>query len=417
MAPFTPDVLLKEAPNPTESPRPPTPDWDNSVTRWLLDEGWRLGSPEAMIAGLGDALIEVGVPMDRINLSMRLLHPQVFSLAFKWRPGEPVERLKGVYSLLESDKFLLSPFKALLNDKASAIRRRLTGPQALRDYPVLDELAEQGFTDYLALALPAGDGRDNAVTFATRAPTGFESNHLALLDGTAPVLARIVETQALRHTSLTLLETYLGRQTGARVLDGQIRRGDGEVLNAVLWFSDLRGSTPLAESLDARCFLETLNSYFDAMAGAVLDHGGEVLRYIGDAALAIFPFAPEDWQASDPAPPRAALAAALEASAHMADLNATRVAKGMSALGHGIGLHVGRVTYGNIGVPSRLEFTVVGAAANAAARIENLCRILGETIVVSEAFTLRHPGAWRPLGRHALRGVDEPMMVFAPAGT
>jgi len=399
----------------TESPVPP-PGWrDNPVVGWLLQDGWRMESPEALLEGLGPALRGFGVPVDRMNLAMRLLHPQVFSLAFLWRPGHAVERREGAYSLLESDVFLLSPFNDLLNKGASAIRRRLTGPIVIRDYPILEDLADEGFTDYVALTLPFGDGRHSAITFATRADDGFEAAHLAAIDDAVPVLARMVEILALRHTSLTLLETYLGRQTGARVLDGKVRRGDGEVLHAVLWFSDLRGSTPLAESMDARCFLETLNGYFDAMAGAVLDHGGEVLRYIGDAALAIFPFHADDTDATDPTPPRAALAAALDARARMADLNARRHAAGLPCLSHGVGLHVGRVTYGNIGVPSRLEFTVIGAAANAAARVEGLCKDLGETIVVTQAFAHRHPGPWRDLGRHALRGFDETVTVFAPS--
>lgn len=397
-----------------DSVRPPLHWRDNLVVTWLLQQGWRMEAPEALMSGLGAALRGLGVPVERMNLAMRLLHPQVFSLSFVWYPGEPVQRREGAYSLLEDDRFLRSPFNDLLNKGASAIRRRLTGRAALLDYPILDDMAADGFTDYVALTLPFGDGRNSAITFATRADGGFEAAHLAAIDDAVPVLARMVEIQALRHTSLTLLETYLGRQTGARVLDGKVRRGDGEVLHAVLWFSDLRGSTPLAESMDARCFLETLNGYFDAMAGAVLDHGGEVLRYIGDAALAIFPFHADDTDAADPAPPRAALAAALDARGRMADLNASRHAAGLPCLSHGVGLHVGRVTYGNIGVPSRLEFTVIGAAANAAARVEGLCKDLGETIVVTEAFARRHPGSWRDLGRHALKGFDEAVTVFAP---
>ncbi|MBB4265269.1 adenylate/guanylate cyclase domain-containing protein [Roseospira visakhapatnamensis] len=395
-------------------PREPLGWRDNLVVDWLLQDGWRMGTPEALLAGLGAALCGLGVPADRINLAMRVLHPQVFSLAFLWHPGLPVERREGPYSLLDSDVFLLSPFNDLLNDGASAIRRRLTGPAGSLDYPILEDLAAEGFTDYVALALPFGDGRHSAITFATRTDGGFAVPQLAVIDDALPVLARMVEIQALRHTSLTLLETYLGRQTGARVLDGKVRRGDGEVLHAVLWFSDLRGSTPLAESMDARCFLETLNGYFEAMAGAVLDHGGEVLRYIGDAALAIFPFVPDDTDATDPAPPRAALAAALDARTRMADLNTRRREAGLPCLNHGVGLHVGRVTYGNIGVPARLEFTVIGAAANAAARVEGLCKTLDETIVVSDAFARRHPGPWRDLGRHDLRGLDGAFSVFAP---
>ncbi|MBB4284564.1 adenylate/guanylate cyclase domain-containing protein [Roseospira goensis] len=387
----------------------------NAVLSWLLETGWRRDSPEDLLAGLGPLLRDMAVPVDRINLAVRLLHPQVFSLAFLWQPGAAVERREGAFSLLEQDAFLLSPFRDLMDNPGTTIRRRLAGPARRLDYPILADLAAEGFTDYLALSLPFGDGRGSAITFATREPDGFQAPALAVIDDAMPVLARIVEIQALRHTSLTLLETYLGRQSGARVLDGKVRRGDGETLQAVIWFSDLRGSTPLAESMDAGCFLETLNGYFDCMAGAVLDHGGEVLRYIGDAALAIFPFAADDTAAADPAPPRAALEAALDARARMADYNDERAGLALPALAHGIGLHVGRVTYGNIGVQRRLEFTVIGTAANIAARIEGLSKRLGETIVVSDAVRRRHPGPWRDLGHHALRGLEAPVPVFAPA--
>jgi len=394
--------------------------WDeswrrNDIVRWLLEDGWKTLAPEALLTELCPRLVAAGVPLHRVNLSVRLLHPQVFSLAFIWQPGAPIERLEGVYALLDEDRFRLSPFSDLANNGAAAIRRRITGAGAHLDYPILYDLAAEGFTDYLALGLPFSDGRQSAVTLATKAPDGFEPSHLALIEDAAPALARIVEIMALRHTSLTLMQTYLGRQAGARVLDGRVRRGDGEIIQAVIWFCDLRGSTPLAEAMDAGCFLETLNGYFDAMAGAVLDHGGEVLRYIGDAALAIFPFAATDSDAADPGPPQAALAAAQEAGVRMAALNATRHQAGQSPLGYGIGLHVGRVTYGNIGVQTRLEFTVIGAAANMAARIEDLCKILGEPVVVSATVRARHPGPWRDLGQHALRGVEAPVSLYAPA--
>ncbi|MBB4314971.1 adenylate/guanylate cyclase domain-containing protein [Roseospira marina] len=397
----------------------PAPVWDeswrrNAVVRWLLEDGWRVDSAEGLLNGLGPLLLEMGVPVDRINLAVRVLHPQVFSVAFIWQPGSPVDRREGAYSLLERETYLRSPFHDLNTNPGSVIRARLAGSAARSDYPILTDLAEQGFTDYVALALPCGDGRNSAITLSTRAPDGFTPNQLAIIEDATPALARLVEIMALRHTALTLMQTYLGRQTGARVLDGLVRRGDGETIQAVLWFCDLRGSTPLAENMEAACFLETLNGYFDAMAGAVLDHGGEVLRYIGDAALAIFPFETADTAAADPRPPQAALAAARDAGQRMIALNAERAAIDKPALGYGIGLHVGRVTYGNIGAQTRLEFTVIGAAANLAARVEGLCRTLDETIVVSDTFRSRHPGPWRDLGTHMVRGVDTPVQVYAP---
>jgi adenylate cyclase len=411
-------MTTMEAPEPARMTA--TPMWDeswrrNDIVRWLLEEGWRTGSPEALLRVLGPRLVDWGVPADRVNLSVRLLHPQVFSLVFIWQPGADIQRLEGPHSLLDEDRFRLSPFRDLIEDGASVIRRRIAGPAARLDYPVLHDLAAEGFTDYVALGLPFSDGRHSAITLATKARDGFGADHLALIDDASHALARVVEVMAVRHTSLTLMQTYLGQQTGARVLDGKVRRGDGEVIQAVLWFCDLRGSTPLAESLEAGCFLETLNGYFDAVAGAVMDHGGEVLRYIGDAALAIFPYAADDGDAIDPAPPRRALAAAREACTRMAAYNADRLAADLAPLGHGIGLHVGRVTYGNIGVHTRLEFTVIGAAANLAARIEGLSKTLGEPIVVSETMRARHPGPWRDLGQHALRGIEAPVSLYAPA--
>lgn len=386
----------------------------NDVVKWLLEDGWRTQTPEALLSALCPRLVAIGVPVERVNLSVRLLHPQVFSLVFIWRPDAAIQRLEGAYSLLDEDRFRLSPFSDLVDGGAAAIRRRIVGPSARLDYPILTDLAAEGFTDYLALGLPFSDGRHSAITLATRAADGFDAAHLALIEDAAPALARVVEIMALRHTSLTLMQTYLGQQTGARVLDGLVRRGDGEVIQAVLWFCDLRGSTPLAETLDAGCFLETLNGYFDAVAGAVMDHGGEVLRYIGDAALAIFPYAAEDADAADPGPPGRALAAARDACARMTALNAERLAADLPPLGHGIGLHVGRVTYGNIGVHNRLEFTVIGAAANLAARIQGLSKTLGEPVVVSDTLRARHPGPWRDLGRHTLRGIEAPVSLYAP---
>jgi len=393
--------------------------WDeswrrNDIVRWLLEDGWKTLTPEALLTEFCPRLVAAGVPLHRVNLSVRLLHPQVFSLAFIWQPGAPIERLEGAYALLDEDRFRLSPFYDLAHNGATAIRRRITGAGARLDYPILHDLAAEGCTDYLALGLPFSDGRQSAVTLATTAPDGFDPAHLALIEDASSALARIVEIMALRHTSLTLMQTYLGHQAGTRVLDGKVRRGDGEIIQAVIWFCDLRGSTPLAETMDAGCFLETLNGYFDAMAGAVLSHGGEVLRYIGDAALAIFPFAQTDSDAADPGPPQAALAAAREAGARMAALNANRQQAGQPPLRYGIGLHVGRVTYGNIGVQTRLEFTVIGAAANVAARIEGMCKTLEEPLVVSETVQTRHPGPWRALGQHALRGVEMPVSLYAP---
>jgi adenylate cyclase len=231
------------------------------------------------------------------------------------------------------------------------------------------------------------------------------------------VLARLLEVHTVRRTARNLLETYLGKHTGERVLCGLVRRGDGEDIHAVIWFCDLRDSTPMADSMPRMAFLSVLNDFFDCMAGAVLDHGGEVLRYIGDAALAIFPTGTSSCgvrrACCDTATAcHAALEAAQDAQARMKVLNQKRAQSGEPPLRYGLALHMGDVTYGNIGVPERLEFTVIGAAANEAARMEGLCKTLNQPLLISSEFRRCFPGEVVSLGFHTLRGVNAPEEIF-----
>jgi adenylate cyclase len=231
------------------------------------------------------------------------------------------------------------------------------------------------------------------------------------------VLARLLEIHAVRRTAKTLLDTYLGKHTGERVLQGLIKRGDGEDIHAVIWFCDLRDSTLMAESMPRMAFLGVLNDFFDCMAGAVLDQGGEVLRFIGDATLAIFATGKSssgvDRGCCDTVSAcHAALAAAKDAQARMGTLNRNRARIGEPPLRFGLALHMGDVTYGNIGVPERLEFTVIGAAANEAARLEGLCKTLDQPLLISSAFKRCFPAGLVSLGFHTLRGVSAPVEVF-----
>lgn len=217
-----------------------------------------------------------------------------------------------------------------------------------------------------------------------------------------------------------LLYTYLGRRTGERVLTGQVRRGDAEKIHAVIWFCDLRDSTRLSESMPLEDFFALLNNFFECTAGAVIDHGGEILSYIGDAALAIFPIAGPDKPFDQACTPEegacaAALAAARDALARVEALNLERRERGEEALRFGIAVHAGDVMYGNIGVPGRLEFTVIGAATNEASRLAGLCKSLGQAVLVSSRFPGCFPGELISLGRHSLQGIDEPQEVFGLA--
>jgi adenylate cyclase len=225
------------------------------------------------------------------------------------------------------------------------------------------------------------------------------------------------QADAKRASANGLLPIYLGKQTSERVLAGHAKRGTGEKIHAVIWLCDMRDSTLLSESMSIERFFTLLSDFFDCTAGAVLVHGGEILSYIGDAVFAIFPIGESDKPLQAACTPEegacaAALAAARDARTRVEALNQTRRQRGEPTLEFGLALHVGDVMYGNIGVPERLQFTVIGAAANEASRLAGLCKTLGQSILISSAFPLCFPEEMISLGFHHLRGVEHPQEIF-----
>ncbi len=338
------------------------------------------------------------------------LHPNVLGRAFYWKKGEPVRVQEAPYSVMASENFRNSPAVAIMKD-GKEIRRRLLEPDCSVDFPILEELKAEGETDYIATPLDFTNGQNYAATYTSTEEGGFSDAEIAAINRTRPALTRSAEIFALTRTAHNLLDAYLGHQSGTKVLRGQITRGDGEDIHALIWFCDLRNSMPLADSVGRDEFLSLLNDYFEFVAGAVLDHDGEVLRYIGDAARAIFPVAEQESWTAEVACDKA-VAAAKDAMRRMRELNQQRVKGGKDELGYGIGLHMGHVMYGNIGMLDRIEFTVIGSAANEAARIEGMCKNLGVNFVLSSEVRNHLKGDWQSIGNHALRGVSEEIEVF-----
>ena len=242
---------------------------------------------------------------------------------------------------------------------------------------------------------------------ATSQPDGFSDVDVAAIEALLPLIGRVLELHALRRLSTMLLDAYVGHRSGARILAGRIRLGDVEAIDAVLWFSDLRGSTALAASLEPKEYVEALNAYFGAAAGAVMEAGGEVLKFIGDAVMAAFPIECEDC-----APEVADKA--MEAAHRAVDGVAGYAPTGGLPLACGVGLHRGTVMYGNVGVPQRLDFTVTGKAANVVTRIEGLCRDLGEPILASPDLAALLPGKLASLGSHGLNGIPGAVEIYRP---
>ena len=389
----------------------------NPLVPWLLRMAADSENPGNLVRDLALQMRAAGIPVGRLWLFMRTLHPESVSTRYGWRLGEPeIDIMEAPHEILESEAYIRSPLYPIFQG-AGGVRRRLDIENPVLDFPILEELHEEGMTDYVAMPLMFSDGRISALTLASDQAGGFSTQSLGHLYEILSVFGRLVEVHAQRQNALNVLNTYLGRQTGDRVLQGLIKRGDGEPVHAVIWFCDLRDSTALADSMSQQDFLALLNQFLECMAGAVLDQGGEVLRFIGDAVLAIFPIGhPDQTRAGGCEKTRsackAAVAAVIDARQRVAEVNAQRTAAGQTPLGWGVGLHLGDVTYGNIGTPSRLEFTVIGAAANEAARIESLCKTLGYPVLISNAFAEHCESKLQSVGHQQLKGVNKKMALF-----
>lgn len=399
---------------------PPNATVDEVLSSWLLTIGWEFESVAELVEAFSRQLVKQGIPVTRLRLTLRTLHPQLVGVTYTWeRDKEGIDTFEAPHSILASDDYRNSPYAALF-EGAGGMRRRLDVPDAKLEFPVLKNLHARGATDYVAMPFYFRDGQINAMTIATDRPGGFSAAELERVYDALPALGKVVELHAMRRTARTLLETYIGRHTGERVLKGLVKRGDGEEIYSVIWFCDLRDSVALADSLKRTDFVGTLNDFFDCTAGSVLSHGGEVLRFIGDAVLAIFPMdaaaaaplAHADQCAEHKRACRAAVAAARDGMERLESLNRERGKNRAPLLRAGIAMHLGEVMYGNIGVPERLEFSVIGAAANEAARLQSLCKELDRPVLASREFARVMPGIWTPLGRHALRGLDKPREIF-----
>jgi adenylate cyclase len=347
------------------------------VVSWMLREGRHYTRMREFGDEMCRRIVAAGIPLWRGFCALSTLHPQVAATAYVWLRSElGAKRMTATRDLLQTPEFSQSPV-AEVRRTGRMIRRRLASPDCPQDYPVLLKLRQEGGTDYVAMPMVCSGGEINAITWVTDRAAGFTDQEIAALGEVADALAIIVELQSTRRVARVLLDTYVGHRTGERVLSGAITRGSGEAIRAVIWICDLRGFTRLTDSAPRHEVIALLNDYFEIVAEAVIAEGGEVLKFIGDAMLAIFEIG-EDNAAAEPC--RAALKAARAAVAAMAARNLERAARKEEQINFGLALHLGEVTYGNIGARNRLDFTVIGPAVNHAARLEKLASELGRSV-------------------------------------
>ena len=402
---------------------------------WLVDRGLRGLPLEEQVDGFCRRVVEAGFPARRFNMLMGTLHPRHGARSYTWRPdGLTTGEFPRRRSDAESEAYLRSPIHHLRSLGEVRLRRRLD-TETPPEFPLLAELREAGMTDYVARLVPfdvgdvpglrtegvvADPARPNPLqgiffSAATDVPGGFDDGHLKQVADALPYLALAVKSRSTLDVARTLLETYLGVDAGAHVLTGEIDRHSVQRIQAVVWFCDLRGFSSVASRVPQEELVEILDAYLEAMARPVLDHRGQILKFLGDGFLATFPLA----QRRRESVCVDALAAASQLLEYFPRFNAERRAAGKKTLEFGVALHLGEVLYGNIGASERLDFTVVGSAVNEASRIEGMCRPLQRKVLVSQTFheaAVSCGGRLVSVGVHALRGIREPQELFTIAG-
>ena len=379
-----------------------------SVVEWLTDGARSAVRAEDLVRELCHRMVGAGLPLWRVAVIVNTLHPDVIGRAVIWQADTGVKVTAATYDFLETDEYRSSPVVAV-RDSLQPIRRHLANWDCPDDFPLVKELRAEGATDYAAIPLVFSDGTVHVATWSTREPGGFTSQQLADLDAVIAPLTRVAEIRALRRTATNLLNTYVGRQAGERILMGEIRRGFVEEIRAIIWLSDMRGFTALSERLAPQELVDLLNRYFDCQVPPILKHGGEVLKFIGDGLLAIFPLAGNGDDAGEVC--RRALAAARETRALIEALDKP-AGDSEGAIRFGLALHVGQVQYGNIGGGNRLDFTCIGPAVNLAARLEKVAAQFGQSIVGSAEFAAHLPQEFTQLGECTVAGFSAPQAVF-----
>jgi adenylate cyclase len=379
----------------------------HQITNWLIDGARSVVNSPRLMAEVCERMVQAGLPLWRVGIFVRTLHPEIFGRNFIWKPGAEVEFGTVDFKILDSPDFHSSPLFVVFQ-QGLEVRARVDDPQSKR-FPIIEEMRAEGVTDYIALPLLFTDGAVHASSWTTKQPGGFTNEQLAALRQIATPLARVIEIISLRRQASSLLDTYVGNRAGERILGGQIRRGHTETMNAAIWLSDLRGFTALSDRLPAETIVDILNNYFDCQVAAIRKHGGEVLKYMGDGLLAVFPI--DEYVGDEQQVCSKVLEAAHESRASVAEMQYP-IGDVVERFRFGVALHVGRILYGNIGGGNRLDFTCIGPAVNLAARLEKIASRLGRTVVASEGFAGICRGGWSELGEFPVAGFSKAARVY-----
>ena len=382
-----------------------------SVIDWLTRGARSAVRVDQFVTQTCEQLVDCGLPLWRSGVFVRTLHPNMLGRNFVWRRDGGVTMGAMPHGDQDEDYFLSSPL-AIVFEQGLEVRKRLVDTGA-GNVPFFAEMQAEGATDYIALPLLMSDGTIHAVSWITQHPNGFSEPQLADLRALMPSLTRMIEVWLLRRTAAGLLDNYVGARAGARILAGQIRRGHTESMHAAIWLSDLRGFTPLSDRLSPEAVVEVLNAYFACQVPAILNHGGEVLKFMGDGLLAVFPITDKEGDTETVC--RRVLDAARECRKSVAAMTYSYENETLANFRFGLALHIGKVLYGNIGGGDRLDFTCIGPAVNLAARIEKIAGRLNRTVLASTAFASQVDTGWTDLGLFSVAGFAAAERVYGLA--
>lgn len=381
------------------------------LNHWMMTEGRRSGDPIRVVSYFCSALVEAGVPLWRVNIGQRFANPLLIAWGVVWTP-DGTETYDVTHATMLTDGYIGSAFEYIQKNQRP-LHKSLIGLDPGKDHSSFLEFAEAGGTDYYATMLDYGDGSQHGCTFATRAPHGFANEHLAMIEAAKPGLSAALEPVTMRKSTQSLLRTYLGAGPSEAVWNGSIQRGERTTIEAVVMFSDLRGFTALSEAGSEQELFDVLGDYFEVVVKSVEKNGGDVLKFMGDGVLSVFPvLTPEDRAGRC----RAAAIAAQDVLKGLSIVNETRAEAGKSPLDAGIGINVGKVSYGNIGSQGRLDFTVLGGAVNVASRVEGLTKSIGERVLATASVAAHVPDLFAARGRHEVRGIANPVEIFGLVG-
>ena len=390
----------------------PLRDTVDAIADWLLGPALQVATGAQAVDEFAWRILAAGFPLARLTVHSGTLHPQFLGTSLIWwrDTGQTVQTFIE-HEVVDVVPYHDNPVLRVIQG-GETLRRRVDIADNELDLPILHDLKAKGCTDYLALPIAGAHGRRYAVTYTTDCVDGFSTRQVAELTRTSQRMSVVCDSFMQRALMRHLLNIYLGPSAGPKVLAGQIRRGTGEELTAVLWSSDLRGFTTRSDRLPGQQMVAILNALFDAQASAIHTHGGQILKFIGDGLLAIFPI-DSPALVSDAA--HNAMAAAMKGLEAVHRLVDDPSMLGEPALRIVVALHPGTVIYGNVGASDRLDFTVIGPAVNLVSRVETVGKALDEPIVVTDDFAQAYGGPLRSLGMHQFRGVANPRELFAPA--